>query len=65
MADFVLLDGVFDGALDLLLPHHVLEDLRTVFAVQRLVHGHTSLLTNKINESSAVSHRAGTLAAHG
>ena len=38
MADLVLLDGVFDGALDLLLPHHVLEDLRTVFAVQRLCH---------------------------
>ena len=38
VADFVLLDGVFDGALDLLLPHHVLEDLRTVFAVQRLCH---------------------------
>ena len=38
MADFVLLDGVFDGALDLLLPHNVLEDLRTVFAIQRLCH---------------------------
>ena len=38
VADFVLLDGVFDGALNLLLPHHVLEDLRTVFEVQRLCH---------------------------
>ena len=38
VADLILLDGVFDGALDLLLTHHVLEDLRTVFAVQRLCH---------------------------
>ena len=48
-----------------LLAHHLGKGLGPVFAVQRLVHGHTSLLTNKINESSAVSHRAGTLAAHG
>ena len=50
---------------DVLLAHHLGKGLGPVFAVQRLVHGHTSLLTNKINKSSAVSHRAGTLAAHG
>ena len=50
---------------DVLLAHHLGKGLGPVFAVQRLVHVHTSLLTNKINESSAVSHRAGTLAAHG
>ena len=38
VADLVLLDGVLDGALDMLLPNDVLEDLRTVFAVQRFCH---------------------------
>ena len=33
MADFVLLNGIFDGALNMLLAHHVLKRLGAIFAV--------------------------------
>ncbi len=38
MAHFVLFDGVLDRAFDMLLTHHVLENLRTVFRIQCLCH---------------------------
>ena len=39
VAHLVLGDGVFDGALDVLLTDHVLEDLRSVLAIECLGHG--------------------------
>ena len=43
VAHLVLLDGVFDGALDMLLADHVLEDLRSVFPIQCFRHGNVIL----------------------
>ena len=38
MTDLVGLDGVFQRAFDMSLPHHVLERLRTILSIQCLCH---------------------------
>ncbi len=38
MAHLVRRDGVLERALDMLLPHHILEHLRAIFPVQRFCH---------------------------